>query len=333
MKWFAAALTVVALLLQIRNASAEPSRIDLPVRVQRGDVLVRAVAGLDAVAHRVADAADIELGQIYIDLRGLPRPEVVEIRLVLDTKDISAAAPHPGVPQWAVGVAFSNQGIVVAAQRRGGEMLDIDNTVAHELAHLALGAALGGRAPRWLNEGFAYIHSSDWSFARFRTLVGMAWSNNVIELTELDASFPEGEQAAHRAYAQSYDFVAFLARRGRYAEREDDGNRLPFRRFLAAIAEGKSPSDAARLAFGARLHDLFVEWRNGLRSRYLLVPAEMFGLAVWILGAFLLVIGYIKRRRQNKATLAKWGEEEDAAEERARAREAVEAAADDADDD
>ena len=151
-------------------------------------------------------------------------------------------------------------------------MLDVLGTVDHELAHMALDAALGGRAPRWLDEGFAYLHSSDWSFERLRTLIGMAWSGNTIPLHELDRSFPAAEQAAHKAYAQSYDFVAFLARRGKWPDADDDGDRWPFRRFLAEIASGKSTSEAALEAFSATLSDLFKEWRRNLRSRYLMVP-------------------------------------------------------------
>ena len=57
--------------------------------------------------------------------------------------------------------------------------------------------------PRWLNEGFAYLHSSDFSFERSRTLTGMAWTGDVIPLAEIDGRFPARELAAHRAYAQS----------------------------------------------------------------------------------------------------------------------------------
>jgi hypothetical protein len=60
--------------------------------------------------------------------------------------------------------------VVVVAAHRDGRLIDVDNVVAHELAHIALGAALRGRAPRWLNEGLAYLHSSDFSMARARTL-------------------------------------------------------------------------------------------------------------------------------------------------------------------
>lgn len=300
---------VLALLVA---APAPAAAVELPV-VERGDgVVVRAARGLEAIAGDIAARAPRTLAAIAADLQGLPRPPLVEIRVVVDTRDIASVSPHPGVPPWAVGVAFSDAGVVVVAVKRQSEMLDVLGTVDHELAHMALGAALGGRAPRWLNEGFAYLHSSDWSFARFRTLVGMAWTGNTIPLTELDLSFPAAEQSAHRAYAQSYDFVAFLARRGRYPDPDDDGDRYPFRRFLAQVAAGHSTSEAALEAYSATLRDLYDEWRRNLRSRYLMLPAELFGLGVWCFGALLLIVAYIRRRLKNKATLAQWAEEEDA---------------------
>lgn len=141
----------------------------------------------------------------------------------------------------------------------------------------------------------------------------MAWTGDTIPLSQLDRSFPAREQAAHRAYAQSYDFVAFLARRGRHADPDDDGNRLPLRDFLARIAAGASPNEAALEAYGTTLADLYAEWRTRLRSRYLMLPAEMFGILVWCFGALLLIAAYIRKRMKNRATLAQWAEEDEAA--------------------
>jgi len=175
---------------------------------------------------------------------------------------------------------------------------------------MALDAALGDRAPRWLHEGFAYLHSSDWSFARLRTLTGMAWSGNVIPIHELDYRFPAREHEASRAYAESYDFVVFLAQRGRYPDHRDDGDRWTFRAFLAAIADGLDAYGAAREAYNASLDELFQEWYQTLRQRYLLLPVGMVALGVWVFAAILLVLGFLRRRRQNRRKLALWEAEE-----------------------
>jgi hypothetical protein len=290
---------------------AGPSAIALPVAVRRGGITVRAESGLEGLARQVADRAAPALDAIAEDLPGLPIVREVEIRLVKRGEDLSAAAPEGrGVPDWAIGVAFPQNGVVVVAVRRGPVPADVVSVVTHELAHMALREALGPRAPRWLHEGFAYLHSSDFSLDRTRALTGMAWSGAVIPLADLDQSFPQAEIAAARAYAQSYDLVAFLARRGRYADSSDDGNRWPFRQFLVSLAGGMPMDQAARGAFSADLRTLFEEWRESLRQRYLMLPAGMFGILIWIFAAFLLVLAFFRKRRLGRKTMARWADED-----------------------
>jgi hypothetical protein len=154
------------------------------------------------------------------------------------------------------------------------------------------------------------------------TLAGMSWFGGIIPLAELDRSFPREELPAHRAYAESYDFVGFLSRRGRWEDREDDGDRWPFRRFLAAIAAGRDVDTAAKLAYGRPLVELFDEWRTTLGQRYMLMPVGLLGLALWCLVALLLVLAWRKRRKQNRMRLALWD-----TEEQERAKQAKEQAA------
>jgi hypothetical protein len=305
-----AAILAAALLLMARDAHAQ--RLALPVAVSRGNVMVRAEDGMGELADEVAGEAQRALAEIGEDLRDLAVPRRIEIRLIKRAEDLARAAPEGrGAPPWAIGVAYPDLGIVVVAYRRGPMPADVRSTVRHELAHLALGAALGPRAPRWLHEGFAYLHSSDFSLDRARTLTGMAWTGNVIPLAELDSSFPAAEIAAERAYAESYDFIAYLAKRGRSAEQDDDGNRWPFRRFLALVATGTPIDQAARQAFTADLAHLFAEWKETLRQRYLMLPAGLLGVLIWVLAALLLILAWLRKRRQNRATLARWQAEEE----------------------
>jgi hypothetical protein len=322
-----AALLVVALLGAARPAAAQS--LALPVVVHTEGAVVRAEAGMEAPAARTARRARAALAAIAADLPGLAVPRWVEIRLVKRSEDLAAAAP-PGrsPPPWAIGVAYPEDGVVVVAYRRGPVPADLDSVVVHELAHLALGAALGRRAPRWLHEGFAYLHSSDFSLDRTRTLTGMAWSGNVIPLADLDRSFPAAENEAARAYAQSYDFVAYLARRGRSLTPDDDGNRWAFRDFLVALGDGATLEQAARKSFSAGMSDLFDEWRESLRDRYFILPAGMLGLFVWVVAAVLLVLAFLRKRRLGRATLARWAEEEAAAAHRVEATPVVDAAVD-----
>lgn len=297
---------VIALWLGLTAAT-----VHLPIEMRSGNIVVRAEAGMDTIASKVAKAAPGMLAEISSDLPGLDVPPTIEIRLVHKSTSLPGVAPPGrGAPSWASGLAYSDLGIVTIAHSNGSNINDVLSVTSHELSHLALGAALHGRAPRWLNEGFAYLHSSDWSAARTQVLTGMAWSGNTIPLEDLERSFPAQEIEVHKAYAQSYDMVAFLARRGRYVDNKDEGDRWPFRAFLANIAGGATPEKAAMQAYGTSLRDLYGEWYENLRSRYMLIPASFFGFFVWGFAALMLILAFMRKRRLSRKTLARWDEEE-----------------------
>jgi len=277
-------------------------------------VTVRAEEGLAEQAEQAERLAPAALGMIETDLEGLPRVERVEVRLVKHAESIAGAAPSGrGAPEWASGTAYPDEGVVVVAMRgRDGSLLDWQRTLTHELAHLALGRALGGREPRWLTEGFAWLHSMDASMDRATTLFAAVMAGRVRPLWEIEQTFPAEENAASLAYAESYDFVAWMARRGRWSDERDDGDRSAFRKFLAEISDGSDIEAAALSAFGRRMADLETEWGDSLRDRYLWVPLGFAGGLLWVLGALLLVIGWLRRRHQGRAIMRRWEAEEEA---------------------
>jgi hypothetical protein len=278
-----------------------------------GRVTVYAEPGLDEIAADLGRRAEAALDEITADVPSLKTPAHIELRVVRDSADLAGVAPAGrGAPPWAVGVAYPDLGIMSVALRRGPNFIDPVFTLRHELAHLVLGAALGKRAPHWLHEGFAYQHSPELSRERVDTLIGMAWFGNVIPIRELDRSFPADELPAHRAYAQSYDFVGYLARRGRWEDTEDDGDRFAFRRFLHEIGSGASVDTAAIKAYGRPLDSLFAEWKADLAKRYRLLPISLLSFGLWILAALLLVLAFLRRRRQNRNRLKQWDKDEEA---------------------
>ena len=300
---------VLALLVTLLGATAHAVPLErLP---GGGRIEMRYEPGLEASARALQAAAEDELARISADLVELPVPRVVRVQLVRDAAELPDVAPDGrGAPTWAIGVAYPDLGIISVAMRRGSQLADPLPTLRHELAHIALGAALGPRAPHWLHEGFAYQHAGEWSFDRSETLAGMSWFGGIIPLDELDASFPAEELPANRAYAESYDFVGFLSRRGRWEDTADDGDRWPFRRFLTMIGQGATPDAAAVRAYGKPLHELFEEWRSDISRRYLMAPIALLGLAIWVLCALLLMLAWWRRRRHNRRRLGEWERQE-----------------------
>ncbi len=293
--------------------------LPMPITVAHGRVTVHAVDGTARIAAQLAERADEALGRIAADLPGLPVPGRVDLRLVREARDLARAAPPGrGAPPWAAGVAYPDLGVVVVALARDGADLDPIATASHEMAHLALGAALRrpdgtDEVPRWLHEGFAWQHSTDAADGRMTTLFGMAWFGSVIPLAELDAGFPAEELPVARAYAESYDFVEFLSRRGRWDDGSDAGDRDPFRRFLRYLAHGDDVDRAAVRAYGRPIAALFEEWRGDLKQRYMWMPVELFGLLLWLAAALLLVLAWRRRRRQYRRAYAEWDRQEQAA--------------------
>ncbi len=300
MRWLIALLV----LAWSQVAIAKP---ELHFAARSGRVTVFAESGLEDTAKELADSAEDTLSRIGADLPGMPAPSEIEVRLVREAADLAVIAPGGrGAPPWAIGVAYPDLNVISVAMHRGPQYSDPAATLRHELGHIALGAALGDRAPHWLHEGFAYQHSREWSWERAETLAGMAWFGSIIPIEALDASFPAEELPANRAYAESYDFVGFLSRRGRWEDTSDDGDRFPFRHFLAEIGRGADPDAAARTAYGRTLRQLFDEWKLDLSQRYMLMPIGLFGIGLWVLCALLLVLAFWRRRRQNKRRIAQW---------------------------
>lgn len=280
---------------------------DLSYETTSGRITVRAEAGLERVATKLAASAETAMSRIGGDLMDLPVPRAIEVRLVRDSSDLaSVAPPGRGAPPWAIGVAYPDLRIISVATRRGANLVDPISTLRHELAHVALGTAIGKRAPHWLHEGFAYQHSAEWSWERAETLAGMAWWGSIIPIEKLDQSFPQEELPAHRAYAESYDFVGYLSRRGRWEDKSDDGDRWPFRRFLSYLGRGDDIDLAAKRAFGLPIDKLFLEWKTDLTSRYMWMPMGLLGFAAWICVALLLVLAWFRRRRDNRRRIAQW---------------------------
>ena len=201
---------------------------------------------------------------------------------------------------------------ISVAMRRGGQTSIRSPTLRHELAHLALGAALGDRAPHWLHEGFAYQHSGEWSWERTETLAGMAWFGGIIPLDELDAVVPRRGAAGEPRVRRE-----LRLRRLPVAARALGGHRRR-RRSLAVPPVPVATSATARTldtAASARVRQADPRAvrrvaATGSRQRYLLAPVGLLGLGVWVLCALLLAFAWWKKRRSNKKRMAEWDRDE-----------------------
>ena len=118
------------------------------------------------------------------------------------------------------------------------------------------------------------------------------------------------------AYAEAADVVRFLVRK-------QDQQR--FVSMIGRVREGQSFNSSMQDAYGLDLASLEYEWREDVAKRYTFWPVLFGGSIVWVGAIGLFVWGWRRRRKRDKATLARWTKEEAMEDElRRRLREAEE---------
>ena len=158
--------------------------------------------------------------------------------------------------------------------------------------------------PRWLEEGIA-----TWEERSFRLEDIVVYSTSLLtsdlpRLAELDQGFHASEGEAQLAYAASFAFVSFSARR------HGDS----FVRDLVRESRNHELPEAWRRVTGSSLEESESAWRSQSLFRYRWLPILTASSTLWIGITALAMVVAIKRRRQALAVRAKW-EEAEAAED------------------
>jgi hypothetical protein len=187
-------------------------------------------------------------------------------------------------PAWGVGLAIpGGRAIVVRA-----DAPDPHEALRHELAHLALHAAIRVRVPLWFDEGYAVMAAGEWD--RMETLrLNLAVVRGAVgNLSSLDAALRQSEAEAATAYALAGSAVMLLAR-------SNPGQSLDA--LVRKLEGGTGFEEAVAITTGYTLGTFERAWQKDLRNRY--------GWLVWlaagggwaILGVLILVLARWRRRR------------------------------------
>jgi hypothetical protein len=264
---------------------------------QRPDSLrVHAGPGLEGVARRLArDSAVLApMPGIGPPLAGLPEPPTLWV-----VRDLGAVPGAPTAePDWVAGIALAPRELLaVRVDPESVGRLDLlRRTTRHELAHLALDRATGGRAPRWLQEGYAQLVAGDWDWSQSWRLRLALLRSGTDALAELDPRLRgrDGEDQARLAYMLSYTAVHRLAAMG-----ADPGLRALFDR----LARGDSMDVALRAVYGVTEEQFVRAWERVVRDRYgwlfLLSRVSLFWIGIALL---MLLVGW-RRRRYDRARM------------------------------
>jgi hypothetical protein len=279
----AAAIAVAAFLLSLPAIASAALTIDAPPQLGATADRLRAVdfAPLDDALRRA----------------GLARPDDIRITLIPDEDSRAGTVPH-----WIVGLAFGEREIAIFPDRVVSYPYDsLESVVRHEVTHLALNAAAGGRAmPRWFHEGVATSVDAGWGIgAQVRLAAAMVGRTNGASLDRLFASGAQSE--TQQAYLLSAVFIADLRRRhgddvpGSIARRMAAG--ASFERAFAGQTR-ETPAAAA-----ARAWDAYRRWTAW-------IPAITGASATWALILLLAFGAYATQLRRRWRRRREWDDED-----------------------
>jgi hypothetical protein len=238
---------------------------------------------------------------------GVKVSDSLDIRVALNPEQMQTLAPpKSALPGYADGIAFPKTGLVLLTLTAPETFFrpDMNRVLTHELSHVALERAVNGAAvPRWFSEGVAVHQAGESSLTRIETLWNATLRGKLLSLAELSNAFPADHGQIDLAYAQSADFVGFML-----DGRDERGH---FQSLLRELANGRPFADAVQATYHVPLSYHEREWRAGLQRHYGRWPALFMGLTfVWVIGAALLGIAFVRARLRARATLRRWAIEE-----------------------
>lgn len=258
---------------------------------------------LTGVLLRVARHGSTALPHLADEL-DVPIGETIHVYVAPD--DATFRAIQPGLPPtWADATTWPKLGAVFlrAPAARPGDDEPLEQVFDHELVHVLLGRAFAPKAPpTWLQEGVAQVLAHELGPEEAATLQQASLVGALAGVQALELGFPADAHRAKIAYAESADFVAYLGERyGRdivpKLVRESRGGATLRQTVYASTG-------------GHYLEDVEKDWL----ARYDTAPVKFAALAngewVWWIGAVVLAVAWVRRRREFKRRLAEMEAEE-----------------------
>jgi hypothetical protein len=243
----------------------------------------RALAPLliDTVA-RAREALTRDLGVDW------PRPTRVVV--VRDLLSLSAMTGLPYESAQTTGtVAVAKWGrVTLLSPRASHHGYPWQDTVAHELTHLAVTRASADRAPLWLQEGVAKREEIRWREpgpfddrpapeAVVQRGAELGLGVPLDKLGPSIAMLPSAD-AATIAFAEVTSFVRFYADSEADTHKDGGGGGGALADLFAELRDGKEPDEALVAASGADLKAWDVRWRAYLASRPAVAVPSLLGI-------------------------------------------------------
>ncbi len=294
---------IVALLLLLAPATAAGSSGEWSELVDGGTTVLYHVED-ERSAETVLAIVRLRAPGVAADM-SLSRIEPLRV-IVASTHDEFRDLTSGGVPDWGVGCAFPERGVVVLKSPRiVSYPLKLEDVTVHELAHVAAGRVLGDVwVPRWFHEGVAMAAASEWRLSQSPAIAAAAATGRLIPLGEIERHFPADFNDALLAYAESFHAVRFLA--------EEAGLARPSHLVPAVRAAGDFDAALEALVGMDRLEfEEAVEGFFGRRFTWGMLLAQW--NPILLIATALFIVALFVRRGRSRRVVREWEHEEERA--------------------
>lgn len=282
-RWWAIVVAVgLAVAAPARGAPCEPT------------ITVTGHGSAVGLADELAAVAPAHWATVRARL-GLEGCQPVDVQLLPAIEGAADLEPPWHLPHWAAGAADPASRRVVVAVTASRMRQDRGQVLLHELAHLGVREAAGGRAlPRWLDEGAARVIAGEHSSDDLEVLARARVADSLMPLGALAEGFPHDRARAALAYAQAGRAVSLLEGTGSGA----------LAAVLAAVAAGAEVDQALVSVTGRRTWQLDADVERSIpRWRAWAVVGREVDLALG-LAALVTAWAGLRARRQLRARLA-----------------------------
>lgn len=258
----------------------------------------------EPLAKAVKEAADNVQAYLRSGLEG-----ALDIELVGSEDAFSEVMAKHAVTgwdeRWLAGLAMLNERRIIV-HVNGTRALTTRETLEHELVHLGLHTASGGRfLPAWYQEGVATLLAGEATFERLRDLAGAAPLGQLESLANLNEGFHGSQVARQRAYATAAGFLQFATRRAGGISAIGDVQRR--------LQEGAALDRAFAMTFGAPPADLYAVYATQIQASASAWAVLLSDNAIWsaisLLGMFAMLQAY--RNRPRPEALATGSQDDD----------------------
>jgi hypothetical protein len=317
------ALAIATLLLAV-GATASATQIPTPQRERPratvGDLVLEAPVGWEAQLEQMAGAARELVPRLERDLgRGTDGPYriiLLPARRLLEDPELVRLDEL--APAWASGFVLGTYriGAIRLQQLHRYPVDDAVEVLAHEITHMILHDAAGPHLPRWFGEGVATWEGRRRGLRDIAIATAALLLHDPPPLAELDRELDASPTRARRAYATSFAFVEWSARRHGAELVPDLLDALARRRAGGAGDAGSAPEAAAALddawreVTGESLGNEERRWRRRALWIHRWLPALAGSGTLWIAITALFLLATAARRRRTLALYRRWAAEE-----------------------